>query len=74
MLIRILTPNTIIIRIIKSRMMRWVEHGRIKNTCRILIINPEGNKSLARELGLKNNIKVYLKEIWYKNVNWIRMV
>jgi hypothetical protein len=45
------SPN--IIRMIKSRMMRWAEHvacmGEKRNTYRILVGKPEGRRPLGRQ-------------------------
>jgi hypothetical protein len=45
------TPN--IIRMIKSRRMRWAGHvarmGEKRNVCRILLGKPEGNRLLERK-------------------------
>jgi hypothetical protein len=53
-----------IIRMIKSRRMRWAGHvgrmGEIRNTCRILVGKPEGKKPLGRPWSR-----------WDDNTEWI---
>jgi hypothetical protein len=57
-----------IIRIIKSRRMRWAGHvaviGEEKNACRILVGNPEGKRprGIPRRRW-ENNIRMDLREI-----------
>jgi hypothetical protein len=57
-----------IIRIIKSRKMRWAEHvarmGQNRNVYRVPVRKPEGKKQLRRPSGKwQYNINVDLKEI-----------
>jgi hypothetical protein len=57
-----------IIRIIKSRRMRWPGHmarmGEKRNTCRILVGKPEGRRPLGRPRSrCVENIKMDLREI-----------
>jgi hypothetical protein len=44
--------SSYIIRIIKSRRMRWMKHvacmGEMRNLCRISVTSPEGKRSLGR--------------------------
>jgi hypothetical protein len=54
-----------IIRIIKSRRMRWAEHvarmGEKRNACRLLVGKPEGKRPLGRpRRRWVDNIKIYL--------------
>jgi hypothetical protein len=61
------SPN--IIRMIKSRKMRWAGHvarmGETTNAYRILVGKPEGKRPLGRRRWV-DNIKMYLREIgWY---------
>jgi hypothetical protein len=50
--LRDLYSSPSIIRIMKSRRMRWAGHvarmGEKRNACGLLVGNPEGNKSLGR--------------------------
>jgi hypothetical protein len=57
-----------IIRMMKSRSMRWAGHvarmGEKKNAYRILVGKPEGNRPLGRpRCRLVDNIKMDLREI-----------
>jgi hypothetical protein len=57
-----------IIRMIKSRRMRWAGHiARMRerrNTYRILVANPEGKRQLGRPIRRwVDNIKMYLRDI-----------
>ena len=60
------TPN--IIRIIKSRRIRWAEHvacmGEMRGAYRILMGKSEGNRSLGRPRHKwEYNVKIYLQEV-----------
>jgi hypothetical protein len=68
------SPN--IIRMIKSRRMRWAGHvaqmGEKRNTYRILVGKPEGNRPLGRpKCRWVENIKIYLREIEWDGMDWI---
>jgi hypothetical protein len=68
------SPN--IIRIMKSRRMRWAGHvARVrekKNTYRLLVGKPEGKRPLGRpRLRCVYNIKMDLLEIGWSGVDWI---
>jgi hypothetical protein len=65
-----------IIRIIKSRGMRWAGHvsrmGEKRNVCRLLVGKPEGKRPLGRpRRRWIDNIKMDLFEIGWDDVNWI---
>jgi hypothetical protein len=67
-----------IIRIIKSRRVRWAGHvarmGEKRNTCRILVGKPEGKRPLGRpRRRWVDNIKMDLREIGWDGVDWIDM-
>jgi transcription termination factor 2 len=71
------SPN--IVRVIKSRRMRWVGHvarrGEGRGVYRVLFEKPEGKK---RPLGRprrrwEDNIKMELREIGIDGANWIRL-
>jgi hypothetical protein len=68
------SPN--IIRIIKSRRMRWAEHvarmGEKRNAYRLLVGKPEGRRPLGRRRRRwLDNIKMDLLEIGWGGVDWI---
>jgi hypothetical protein len=68
------SPN--IIRMIKSRRMRWVGHvarmGKGRGVYRVLIGRPEGKIPLGiAGRRWKDNIKMNLREIEIDGVNWI---
>jgi hypothetical protein len=70
------SPN--IVRVIKSRRMRWAGHvtrtelGR--GVCRVLVVRPEGRRPLGRpRRSWKDNIKMDLKEIEIDREIWIRL-
>jgi hypothetical protein len=70
------SPN--IVRVIKSRRMRWVGHvarmGEGRGVYRVLIGRPEGKRPLKRPKRRKeDNIKMDLREIGIDRVNWIRL-
>jgi hypothetical protein len=67
-----------IIRIIKSRRMRWAGHvarmGEKWNMCRLLVGKPEGKRPLGRPRHRWiDNIKMDLSEIGLNVVGWIRL-
>ena len=65
-----------IIRVIKSRKMRWAEHvariGNSRGAYRVLIGKPEGKKLLGRpRRRWEDNIKMDLKEVGCEVIDWI---
>jgi hypothetical protein len=69
-----LYPSPSIIRIIKSRRMRWARHelGEKRNMYRLLVGKPEGKRSLGRpRCRWIDNIKMDLLEIGLNVVDWI---
>jgi hypothetical protein len=66
------SPN--IIRMIKSRRMRWTGHvARMgeKNVCRILVGKPEGKRPLGRpRRSWVDNITMDLREIGWGGMDW----
>jgi hypothetical protein len=67
-----------IIRMIKSRRMKWVVHvtrmGETRNAYRILMGKPEGKRPLARpERRWVDNIKMDLGEIEWDGMDWINL-
>jgi hypothetical protein len=70
------SPN--IVRVIKSRRMRWAGHvarmGKGRSVCRILVWWPEGKRQLGRpRRRWEDNIKLDFREIWIDAANWIRL-
>jgi hypothetical protein len=68
-----------IIRIIKSRRMRWTGHvARMRekrNSYRILVGKPEGKRPLGRpKRRWEDNIKINLREIGWGGMDWIDVV
>jgi hypothetical protein len=68
------SPN--IIRIIKSRRMRWAGHvarrGEKRNAYRLLVGKPEGKRPLGRpRLRWVDNIRMDLGEVGWGDVDWI---
>jgi hypothetical protein len=76
--LRDLYSSPSIIRIMKSRRMRWVGHvariGEKRNVYRLLMGKPEGKRPLGRpRRRWVDNIKIDLLEIGWGGVDWIRL-
>jgi hypothetical protein len=74
--IRDLYSSLNIIRIIKSRRMRWARHvarmGEKRNAYRLLVGKPEGKRPLGRpRRRWVDNIKMDLREVGWGDVDWI---
>jgi hypothetical protein len=70
------SPSTHIIRIIKSRKMRWTGHvaqmGEKRNVYRLLVRKPEGKRPLGRpRRRWVDNIQMDLLEIGWSSADWI---
>jgi hypothetical protein len=69
------SPN--IIRVIKSRRMRWaghVAHMEGRGVYWVLVGRPEGKRPLGRPRHRwENNIKMDLREIGMDGANWIQL-
>jgi hypothetical protein len=70
------SPN--IVRVIKSRRMRWEGHvarmGEGRGVYRVLIGKPECKRPLGRpRCGWEDNIKLYLRETGIDGTNWIQL-
>jgi hypothetical protein len=76
--LRDLYSSPSIIRIIKSRRMRWAGHvarkGEKRNVYRFLVGKPEGKRPLGRpSRRWVDNIKMDLLEIGWGGVDWIAL-
>jgi hypothetical protein len=70
------SPN--IIRVIKSRRMRWAGHvarmGDGRGAYRVLVRRPEGRRPLGRpRRRWEDNIKIDLQEVGWGGMDWIDM-
>jgi hypothetical protein len=70
------SPN--IVRVIKSRRMRWVGHvaciGEGNDVYRVLVGRPEGKRPLGRpRRRYEDNIKLDLRETGIDGANWIQL-
>jgi len=70
--------SPIIVRMIKSRRMRWAEHvacmGERRGVYRILVGKPEGKRPLGRlSRRWENNIKMDLQEVGCGSMDWIEL-
>ena len=68
------SPN--IVRVIKSRRMRWAGHvarmGEERGVCRVLLGKPEGSRPLGRpKRRWVGNIRVDLQEVGCGYMDWI---
>jgi hypothetical protein len=71
------SPN--IVRVIKSRRMRWAGHvarmGEGRDVYRILMGKPEGKRPLGRpRRRWEDNIKMDLQEVGCEGLNWTELV
>jgi hypothetical protein len=74
--LRDLYSSPSIIRIMKSRRMRWAGHiarmGEKKNAYRLLVGKPEGKRPLGRPIRRwVDDIRMDLGEVGWGDVNWI---
>jgi hypothetical protein len=74
--LRDLYSSPSIIRIIKSRRMRWAGHvariGEKRNAYRLLEGKPEGKRPLGRpRRRWVDNIRMYVGEVGWGDVDWI---
>jgi hypothetical protein len=70
-----LHSSPIIIRIIKTRRMRWAGHvarmGEKRNTYRLLVGKPEGRRPLGEQRRRRlDNIRMNLLEVGWGDVDW----
>jgi hypothetical protein len=76
--LRDLYSSPCIIKVIKSRRMRWAGHvarmGEKRNAYRLLVGKPEGKRPRGRRRRRwANNIKIDLLEIGWGSVDWISL-
>jgi hypothetical protein len=73
-----LYPSPSIIRMIKSRRMRWAGHVarmRKRHVYRIVVGNPEGKRPLGRaRRRWVDNIIMHLREIGWDGMDWTDLV
>jgi hypothetical protein len=67
-----------IVRVIKSRRMRWARHvarmGKVRDVYRVLVGNPEGRRPLGIPRHRRDdNIKMDLQEVGFGVMNWIEL-
>jgi hypothetical protein len=67
-----------IVRVIKSRRMRWAGHvagmGEGRSVYRVLVVRPGGKRPLGRpRRRMEDNIKMDLRETGIDGTNWIRL-
>ena len=67
-----------IVRVIKSRRMRWAGHvacmGKRRGVCGVLVGKPEGKRPLGRPRHRwENNIKLDLQEVGCGGMDWIEL-
>ena len=69
------SPN--VVRVIKSRRMRWAGHvarmGEERRVCRVLVGKPEGKRPLGRTRRRWVNITMDLQEVGCGYMDWIGM-
>jgi hypothetical protein len=70
------SPN--VVRVIKSRRVRWAEHvarmGEGRGVYMVYVGRPEGKRLLGRpRRRWEDNIKMDLREKWIDGANWIRL-
>jgi hypothetical protein len=71
-------PSLNIIRVIKSRRMKWTGHvahmEEMINAYNILVVKPEGKRPLGRpRQRWEGNIVMNLREIGWEVVDWIHL-
>jgi hypothetical protein len=69
------SPN--IIRVIRSRNMRWAGHvanmGEMRNSYKSLVGKPEGRRPHGRPRHRWEDIRMNHREIWCESVHWINL-
>jgi hypothetical protein len=70
------SPN--IMRVIKSRRIRWAENvahtAKLNNLYKILVVKSNENRQLGKpRRRWEDNMKIGLKEIGCKDIDWIKL-
>ena len=73
-----LYSSTNIVRVIKTRRMRWTEHvahmGERRSIYRVLVRKPEGKRPLGRPRHRwEDNIKMVFQEVGCGSMDWIEL-
>jgi hypothetical protein len=73
-----LYPSPNIVRVIKSRRMRWVGHiacmGERRGVYRVLLWKPEGKRLFGRpRRRWEDNIRMDLQKVGYGGMDWIEL-
>jgi hypothetical protein len=73
-----LCSSSIILRVIKSRIIRWAGHvahmGEKRGVYRVLVGNPEGRRPLGRpRRRWEDNINMDLQEVGCGGMDWIEL-
>jgi len=71
-------PSPNIVRVIKSKRMRWAGHvarmGEGRGVYRVLVGKPEGRRPLGRSRRRwEDNIRMDLREVGYRCVDWMEL-
>jgi hypothetical protein len=63
-----------IIRVVRSRKMRWAEHGEIRDAYKIVFGNLEGKREFrSSSRRWKNNNTIDLSGIVWEGLDWIHL-
>jgi len=74
----VIADGTFIVRVIKSRGIRWAGHvahiGERKGVCWVLVGKPEGKRALGiPRCRWEDNIKMVLQEVGCGGMDWIEL-
>jgi hypothetical protein len=74
---RNLYASSLIMRVIKSRRLRWARHEarmeEFRNACKILIRKPEGKRPLGRQRRRWEDMRMCVRELGWEGVDWIHL-
>jgi len=76
--LNVLYSSPSVVRVIKSRRMRWVEHvarmGERRGVYRVLVGKPQEKRPLGRtRRRWEDNIKMDLPEVGCEGMDWIKL-